>query len=113
MVGSEEAVETLTLLFDRLAVKVDAAQETWSGTSIYKTDKAKADIERPRGTVVAVGPGKCNDDGVLVDMQVQVGDRVIIQKYGAQNIEVDGVELLVTEQKQVIAILNRVSDREG
>ena len=96
---------TMTLLFDRIAVKVDAAEDKWSGTQIYKTDKAKADVERPRGTVVAVGPGKRNDKGEPVDMVVKVGDRVLIQKYGAQPVEIDGEELLITEQKQVIVIL--------
>lgn len=99
--------ETITLLFDRVAIKVDAPEETWGNGPILKPDIAKVDPDRPRGTVVAVGPGGVSDEGVQVDMFVRVGDRVIFQKYGAQPIEVDGEKLHVAEQKQIICLLNR------
>ena len=69
--------------------------------------------ERPeQGEVVATGPGKMLDSGNRAAMEVKVGDTVMFKKYSPDEIKVDGKELLVISESDVIAILgNDTSDR--
>ena len=70
--------------------------------SIFVPDRAK---ERPQeGTVVAVGPGGY-DDGVLVPMNVKVGDKVMFSKYGYDEVKIDGVEYFVVKEENILAII--------
>ncbi len=64
------------------------------------------DKERPQeGTVIAVGKG-LYDDGVLVPLEVKVGDRVMFAKYGYEEVKVDGVEYFIITAEKILAILN-------
>ncbi len=75
---------------------------TKSGIVIPET----AEKERPtRGKVVAVGPGKVNDDGKVTPMSVKVGDTVLFKKYGPDEIEVEGKKYLVGDEDDVLAII--------
>jgi chaperonin GroES len=95
--------ERIQPLNDRLVVKrLEAEDKTKSGIII--PDNAK---EKPQqAEVLAVGPGKWNEDGdERVPMSVKVGDKVLFKKWGADEVKVDGEELLVLAETDVIAIL--------
>ena len=65
-----------------------------------------AEKERPEeGRVVAVGPGKMSDEGKLIPMNVQVGQRVLFSKYGPNEIKVDGKEYLIAREEDILAII--------
>ena len=90
-------------LNDRIVVKrLEAEEKTKSGIII--PDNAK---EKPQqGEVLAVGPGKWNEDGdERVAMSVKVGDKVMFKKWGADEVKIDGEEVLVLAESDVIAIL--------
>lgn len=88
---------------DHIVVQVEEAEEqTASGIYIPKT----ASKERPQqGKVVAVGPGKVSDDGSRLPMDVKVGQTVLFSKYGPTEVEVDGEEMLILNQSDVLAIV--------
>ncbi len=91
-------------LEDRIVVKqVEAEQTTASGLVIPDTAK-----EKPQeGEVVAVGPGRFNEDGdERVPMDVSVGDKVIYSKYGGTEIKFGGEELLILSARDVLAIVS-------
>ena len=90
-------------LEDRIVVKgIEAQQTTASGLVIPDTAK-----EKPQeGEVVAVGPGRFNDDGdERVPMDISVGDRVIYSNYGGTEIKHGGEEYLILSARDVLAIL--------
>jgi len=93
---------TIKPLADRIVVKLVAAEErTKSG--IVLPDTAK---EKPQeAEVVAVGPGKVLDNGQRVALEVQVGDKVIFGKYSGTEVKVDGQELLILSEKDILAVL--------
>lgn len=87
-------------LDDRVVVKPEEAEETTAG-GIVLPDSAK---EKPqRGTVVAVGPGKLLDNGNRGTLSVAVGDVVIYGKYGGSEIEVDGDEVKILRESDILA----------
>ena len=91
-------------LEDRIVVKtLEAEQTTASGLVIPDTAK-----EKPQeGEVVAVGPGRFNEDGdERIPMDVSVGDKVIYSKYGGTEVKYGGEELLILSARDVLAIVN-------
>jgi chaperonin GroES len=77
-----------------------AAEEVTAG-GIVLPDNAK---EKPqRGTVVAVGPGKLLDNGTRGTLSVAVGDEVIFGKYGGTEIEIDGEEVKILRESDILA----------
>ena len=87
-------------LDDRVVVEPIAAEETTAG-GIVLPDTAK---EKPqRGTVVAVGPGKLLENGKRGELSVAVGDQVIYGKYGGSDIEVDGDEVKILRESDILA----------
>ena len=89
-------------LADRILVKRAEQNEEKRG-SLYIPDSAK---EKPQeAIVVAVGPGKLNDDGKRVPLEVKAGDRIIISKYGGTEVKVDGEEHLIMREDDVLAIV--------
>ncbi len=91
-------------LEDRIVVKaLDAEQTTASGLVIPDTAK-----EKPQeGEVIAVGPGRFNDDGdERIPMDISVGDRVIYSKYGGTEIKYSGEEFLILSGRDVLAIVS-------
>ncbi len=92
-------------LEDRIVVRpVDAEQVTASGLVIPDTA-----TEKPQeAEVIAVGPGRFNEDGdARVPLDVKVGDRVIFSKYGGTELKYDGKEYLVLSARDVLAIIER------
>ncbi len=76
------------------------AEETTAG-GIVLPDNAK---EKPqRGTVLAVGPGKLLDNGSRGQVAVEVGDQVIFGKYGGTEIEVDGTDVKILRESDILA----------
>ncbi len=87
-------------LDDRVVVEVSAAEEMTAG-GIVLPDNAK---EKPqRGKVIAVGPGKLLDSGERGPLSVTVGDEVIFGKYGGTEIEVDGEEVKILRESDILA----------
>ena len=89
-------------LEDRIVVKqVEAEQTTASGLVIPDTAK-----EKPQeGEVVAVGPGRIDDNGNRVPLDVKVGDKVIYSKYGGTEVKYAGDEYLILSARDVLAIV--------
>ncbi len=91
-------------LYDRIVVKRIEEKETVQG-GIIIPDSAK---EKPQeGEVVAAGKGKRLDDGKLVALDVQVGDRILFGKYSGSDIKLDGGEFLIMREDEVLGILNK------
>ncbi len=91
-------------LEDRIVVKpLDAEQTTASGLVIPDTAK-----EKPQeGEVVAVGPGRFNEDGdERIPMDVSVGDKVIYSKYGGTEVNHGGDEYLILSARDVLAVVS-------
>jgi chaperonin GroES len=88
-------------LHDRILVQRLEEGEPQVG-GIIIPDSAK---EKPqRGTVVAAGAGKVNDDGKRVAMDVQAGDTILFGKYAGQDIKLEGVDYLIMKEDEVLAI---------
>ncbi|WRS29117.1 co-chaperone GroES [Actinomycetaceae bacterium MB13-C1-2] len=91
---------TIQPLEDRIVIKqVDAEQTTSSGLVIPDTAKEKPQ----QGEVVAVGPGRVDDNGNRVPMDVAVGDIVIYSRYGGTEVKHEGVEYLILGARDVLA----------
>jgi chaperonin GroES len=87
-------------LDDRVVVEPVEAEETTAG-GIVLPDTAK---EKPqRGVVIAVGPGKLLDSGERAEVAVAVGDEVIYGKYGGTDIEVNGEEVKILRESDILA----------
>jgi chaperonin GroES len=87
-------------LDDRVVVEPIEAEEKTAG-GIVLPDSAK---EKPqRGTVVAVGPGKLLDSGQRGELSVAVGDEVIYGKYGGTDIEINGDEVKILRESDILA----------
>jgi chaperonin GroES len=88
-------------LHDRILVQRHEEGEQQVG-GIIIPDSAK---EKPqRGTVVAAGAGKVNDEGKRVAMDVKTGDTILFGKYSGQDIKFDGVDYLIMKEDDVLAI---------
>lgn len=87
-------------LDDRVVVEPIEAEETTAG-GIVLPDSAK---EKPqRGTIVAVGPGRLLDSGDRGGLSVEIGDEVIYGKYGGSDIEVDGSDVKILRESDILA----------
>ena len=91
-------------LEDRIVVKaLDAEQTTASGLVIPDTAK-----EKPQeGEVIAVGPGRFNEDGdERIPMDISVGDKVIYSKYGGTEVKYSGEEYLILSARDILAVVS-------
>ena len=89
-------------LADRVVVKPQEAEET-TASGIILPDTAK---EKPQaGKIVAIGPGKVSDVGNAIAMTVKVGDNVLYGKYSGTEITVDGDEVLIMRESDILAVL--------
>jgi chaperonin GroES len=90
-------------LYDRIVVRrIVDDQETKIG-GLFIPDSAK---EKPQeGEVVAVGKGKRLEDGKVVPLDVQKGDRILFGKYSGSEIRIDGEELIVMREDEVLGVL--------
>ena len=91
-------------LGDRIVVKVVTRDEKTKG-GILLPDTAK---EKPtEGEVIAVGTGKVLDNGQKQPVEVKVGDRIIFSKYAGTEVTVDGEELVIVSERDVLAIIEK------
>ena len=91
-------------LHDRVIVKrLDQETKTASGLIIPDAAAEKPD----QGEVLAVGNGKVADNGTLRALEVKVGDRVLFGKYAGQAVKVDGQELLVMREEDIMAVVQK------
>ncbi len=89
-------------LHDRVIVKrLEEERKTASGIVIPDTAAEKPD----QGEVLAVGPGKRDENGKHVALDVKVGDRVLFGKYAGQGVKVDGQELLVMREEDIMGVV--------
>ena len=90
-------------LYDRIVVKRIEEQET-TRNGIVIPDSAK---EKPQeGEVMAIGKGKRLEDGKLIALDVQVGDRILFGKYSGNEIKLDGTEYIIMREDDVLGILD-------
>ena len=89
-------------LHDRVIVKrVEQERKSTGGIVIPDTAAEKPD----QGEVIAVGPGKRNDEGKREPLDVKVGDRILFGKYSGSEVTLDDVEYLIMKEEDVLAIL--------
>ena len=89
-------------LHDRVVVRRIEAEEKTKG-GIIIPDSAK---EKPaEGEIVAVGPGKLNDAGHRVAMDVAVGDRILFSKYGGTEVKLDGEDFLIMREDDILGVV--------
>ncbi len=90
----------LEMLGDRVLIKQEKGEEkTKSGIIIPDTAKEKPQ----KGTVVTAGPGKRDDSGKLIPMELKEGDKVLYGKYAGTEIKLDGKDYVYMDQSDVIA----------
>ena len=89
-------------LHDRVVVKrIDEEQKTKGGIIIPDTAK-----EKPmQGEILAVGPGARNDKGDLIPLGVEVGDRVLFGKWSGTEVKLDGDDLLIMKESDIMGVL--------
>src|SRR5690606_38023719 len=89
-------------LHDRVIIKrLDNERKTASGIVIPDSAAEKPD----QGEILAVGNGKVGDDGKVRPLAVKVGDKVLFGKYSGQTVKVDGDELLVLREEDIMAVI--------
>jgi chaperonin GroES len=98
---------TIKPLHDRVIVKriEETANQTAGGLFIPDTAK-----EKPQeGEVIAVGAGKYKEDGTRQTLDVKEGDRVLFGKYSGSEIKIDGEELLIMREDEILGIIERAN----
>ncbi len=91
-------------LHDRVIVKrLEEEKKTASGIVIPDSAAEKPD----QGEILAVGTGKVGDDGKVRPMDVKVGDRVLFGKYSGSTVKIDGDELLVMREEDIMAVVGK------
>ena len=101
MATKNETAAKVTPLADRVVIKALEESETMRG-GLYIPDTAK---EKPQqGEVIAVGPGRF-DEGKRVPMDVKVGDKVLYGKYSGTEVTIDGEQLLILRESDVLAVI--------
>ena len=90
-------------LGDRVVIEPSEDDAEKSAGGIYIPDTAK---EKPqKGKVVAVGPGRINEDGKTLDMPVKAGDTVLYSKYAGTEYSENGSEYLIVKESDILAIV--------
>ncbi len=96
-------------LHDRVVVRrIEAEEKTAGGIIIPDTAKEKP-IE---GKVIAVGPGARNEQGQLVPMDVKAGDRILFGKWSGTEVKIDGEELLIMKESDLMGIVEHTTTRK-
>ncbi len=90
-------------LHDRILVRRMAEEEKTAG-GLFIPDTAK---EKPqRGEVVAAGKGRTTEDGKVLPLEITVGDRILFSKYSGTELKLNGEELLMMREEDVLGIIN-------
>lgn len=91
-------------LHDRVIVKREDEERKSPGGIVIPDTAAEKPI---RGKVIAVGKGKILEDGKVRPLDVKVGDKILFGKYGGTEVKVDGEELLVMREEDVMAVIEK------
>ncbi|MEL0022083.1 MAG: co-chaperone GroES [Rickettsiales bacterium] len=96
-------------LHDRVVVKrIDEEEKTAGGIIIPDTAK-----EKPmQGEIVAVGPGKRNDNGEVSPLDVKAGDLVIFGKWSGTEVTIDGQDLLIMNESDIMGVLSKTASKK-
>src|ERR1700710_325482 len=89
-------------LHDRVVVKRITAEEKTRGGIIIPDTVQEKPME---GEVVAVGPGARNEQGLLVELDVKTGDRVLFGKWSGTEVKLDGEELLIMKESDLLGVI--------
>ncbi|MBQ0819653.1 co-chaperone GroES [Microvirga terrae] len=93
-------------LHDRIVVRrIDAEEKTAGGIIIPDTAKEKPQ----QGEVIAVGPGARDEQGQLVPLDVRAGDRVLFGKWSGTEVKIDGEDLLIMKESDVMGVLEETA----
>jgi len=96
-------------LHDRVVVKrIDAEEKSAGGIIIPDTAKEKPS----QGEVIAVGPGGRDEQGKLVPLDVQVGNRVLFGKWSGTEVKIDGVEYLIMKESDIMGVLEETQTKK-
>ncbi|APG09795.1 co-chaperone GroES [Bradyrhizobium japonicum] len=91
-------------LHDRVLVRrIDAEEKTSGGIIIPDTAKEKPQ----QGEIIAVGPGGRNEQGQLVPLDVKAGDRVLFAKWSGTEVKIDGKELLIMKESDLLGVVEK------
>ena len=102
MAAKTASAQKVAPLADRVVVKAMEETEQMRG-GLYIPDTAK---EKPQqGEVIAVGPGR-TEDGKRVPMEVKAGDKVLYGKYSGTEVTIDGTQLLILRESDILAIVS-------
>ncbi len=103
MTEKQNVIKKIKPLADRVVVQA-LEKESVTASGIVLPDTVSK--EKPqKGKVVAIGDGRLTDDGKKIPMRVKVGDIVLFTKYGPTEIEVDGEEILILNESDILAIV--------
>ena len=91
-------------LADRILLRRLEAEEVVRGGIIIPDTAQEKPLE---AKVVAVGDGRRNDEGDRLPLEVEVGDRVLISKYGGSDVKIDGVDHVIMREDDVLAVLGK------
>ena len=91
-------------LADRVVIEsVEEEEQTFAGGKLVLPETAK---EKPqKGVILAVGPGRLDDDGKRQNMDVKVGDQVLYAKYAGTEVKIDGRKLLILKESDILAVV--------
>jgi chaperonin GroES len=105
----EEIAMAFRPLHDRIVVKrIEGEEKTKGGIIIPDTAK-----EKPQeGKVVSVGPGARDESGKLVPLDVKAGDRVLFGKWSGTEVKIDGQELLIMKESDIMGVLTETSAKK-
>ena len=96
-------------LHDRVVVRrIDADEKTAGGIIIPDTAKEKPS----QGEVIAVGPGGRDESGKLIPIDIQVGDRVLFGKWSGTEVKIDGQELLIMKESDIMGVLDEPAGKK-
>ena len=93
----------ITPLADRVLIQpIEAEESTYGNIVVPDMGKDRPDF----GNVLAVGPGRYDNNGNLVPMSVKVGQKVIMPKYGANTVELEGEEYVLASETEILGFIN-------
>jgi chaperonin GroES len=102
--SEETAKLNLRPLADRVVIEsVEEDEQTFAGGKLVLPETAK---EKPqKGMILAIGPGRTDDDGKRLPMDVKVGDQVLYAKYAGTEVKVEGRKLLILKESDILAVV--------
>ena len=93
----------ITTLADRVLIQpIEAEESTYGNIVVPDMGKDRPDF----GNVLAVGPGRYDNNGNLIPIRVKVGQKVIMPKYGANTVEIEGEEYVLASETEILGFIN-------